>query len=164
MSLRYKSDMNLLERIGQYMIWADNAIWRIVQELTDEEYSHAFGEFGGSLQQRYIHLAEDTWEWYYDWTGEDSGEEPGFQNMSRDTLFEFILSHNQKWFDMIERTGIDTLELKRNGKSVTLEFDEMLFHLNNHATYHRGQIVMGLRLLGKDVHMTDYVPHRFATL
>ncbi|MHA2085991.1 MAG: DinB family protein [Candidatus Thorarchaeota archaeon] len=136
----------------------------MVQELTDEEYSHTFGECGGSLQQRYIHLAEDNWEWYCDWTGEDSGEKPDFQNMSRDTLFEYILSYNQKWFDMIESRNVDTLELKRNGKSVTLEFEEMFFHMNNHATYHRGQIVMGLRLLGKDVHMTDYVPHRFTTV
>jgi uncharacterized damage-inducible protein DinB len=41
-----------------------------------------------------------------------------------------------------------------------MTFDEILFHLVNHATYHRGQIVMGLRILGKDVVMTDYVPYR----
>jgi uncharacterized damage-inducible protein DinB len=39
----------------------------------------------------------------------------------------------------------------------------MIFHLVNHYTYHRGQIVMGPRILVENVQMTDYVPYRLNT-
>jgi uncharacterized damage-inducible protein DinB len=52
---------------------------------------------------------------------------------------------------------------EHNGKIVTIDLDEMIFHLVNHYTYHRGQIVMGLRILGENVQMTDYVPYRLNT-
>lgn len=155
--------MSLLGRMGQYLIWADKAIWEIVRGLSDDEFERTLGERGGSIRKRYIHFAQDTWEWYYDWIDQRPQNEPDFDTMSRETLFEFLTDHVNRFIEMIEERTVDKITFDSEDKEITLHFDEILFHIVNHAAYHRGQIVMGLRLLGKEVQMTDYVPHRIAT-
>ena len=155
--------MNLLERLGEYFIWADAAIWEIVKDLSDEEFDRSVGEKGGSIRKRYTHLAEDSWEWYHDWTGKASEQEPDFKNMTREQLFDSLSDYSHRFIEMIDNRAVKKFELKMAGKTILLSFDEFLFHIVNHATYHRGQIVMGLRMLDKDVDMTDYVPYRIST-
>lgn len=154
--------VSLTGKICDYIIWADNQIWNIVETLSDEEFSKTFGEFGGSVRSRYVHLAEDIWEWYHDWTGQDPEGEPNFVEMKRDELFESILEYNQK-LKMLLKTGSPSkFSFEVKGKSITLSLDEFVFHMANHATYHRGQIVTCLRMLGKQTQMTDYVPYLIA--
>ncbi len=152
--------MTLLENMSKYLFWADLTIWNIVQNLTDEEYKRNLYDNGGSIQRRYTHLAEDLWEWYFDWVGQDSGEEPDFMSMSREEVFKSINEYSKMFTDMIETRTVNHLDLDTGEVKLRISFDEILFHLVNHATYHRGQIVMDLRILGKDVVMTDYVPYR----
>ncbi|MFW9789483.1 MAG: DinB family protein [Candidatus Thorarchaeota archaeon] len=155
--------MALVERMVGYLTWANSSIWGIVKNLSDEEFERTLSEGAGSIRRRYIHLAEDTWEWFHDWHGEEP-REPSFQSMTRNQLYQFIDDYLGKWGSLIEERSVDEFADERKGKKVVISFEEMIFHLVNHFTYHRGQIVMGLKILGKDVPMTDYVPYRFFTL
>ena len=149
-----------LDSMIRYWQWADDTAWDIVKGLSDEQFNRTFGESGHSLRTRYIHLAEDSWEWYIDWTGAELYEEPDFESMTREELYEFISTYNKKWADLRATDLHKTLRVGRVDSMVTLTLPQMLFHMNNHATYHRGQIMMTLRLLGVDTTMTDYVPFR----
>lgn len=154
--------MTLLEKMSRYLDWADTTIWEIVETLTDEEYNRDLYDNGGSIQRRYVHLAEDWWEWYNDWMGK-SPDEPDFLNMTRDEVFASIKEYTKLFTDMIETCAVEYIDMETDSEKLRITFEEILFHLVNHATYHRGQIVMALRILGKDVVMTDYVPHRIQT-
>jgi uncharacterized damage-inducible protein DinB len=90
-------------------------------------------------------------------------EIPDFLGMSRDDLFGFIMDYALKWRELADARVISSYNEVRNGKDVVINTDEIAFHLVNHHTYHRGQIVMGLRMLGKNVEMTDYIPYRIKT-
>lgn len=137
-------------------------IWNIVENLTDDEFEQSFGTNSGSIKVRYIHLAEDTWEWFHDWCYNEL-EMPAFCDMSRHELYQSIIGYIEEWKQLVDHPTIDTYTEQRNGKTVTVNFDEIIFHLVNHHSYHRGQIVLCLRLLGKEVCMTDYVPYKFAS-
>ena len=154
--------MSLLEKMAKYLRWADNRIWHIVSGLSEEEYSKDLGKNIGSLKKRYVHLAEDYLDWYNYWTGNDSEELPDFDSMDRNELFKSIQQSINKFIAMIKNPSINTIQMDGE-KKVTISFEEIFFHLVNHATYHRGQIVMALRMLDKDVQMTDYVPYRVQT-
>ncbi len=155
--------MELLEKLGQYLIWADEAIWNLVKDLSDEEFAQSSGGGMRSIRARYVHLARDFWEWLMDWTGESPEDEPDFESMPRDELFESIAAYERKLVGLIKSRTFDTLELDADGNKIRLVFGEFFFHMVNHSTYHRGQIVANLRMLGKKVLMTDYVPFRIAT-
>ena len=43
------------------------------------------------------------------------------------------------------------------GETWTYRLEEMLVHLVNHSTYHRGQVATMLRQLGKTPEPTDYL-------
>jgi len=152
--------MVLLEKMSRYLTWADSTIWRIVENLTDEEYSRNLYDNGGSIQSRYIHLAEDWRDWYIDWTGKKPDDKPDFINLTRDEVFASIKKYRKLFTDIVDTRAVEHIDIETEGEKLRITFDEILFHLVNHATYHRGQIVMGLRILGKDVVMTDYVPYR----
>ncbi|MFW9975329.1 MAG: DinB family protein [Candidatus Thorarchaeota archaeon] len=149
-----------IEKMAVYLTWANNSIWKIVETLSTDEFEQSLAEGASSIHRRYIHLAEDTWEWFHDWHG-GNPQEPDFYNMSRDQLFQFISDYLKKWRKAAENRFIENFEDERDGKVVVISIDEMFFHLVNHFTYHRGQIAMGLKMLGKEVPMTDYVPYRF---
>ena len=155
--------MTLLEEMAGYLTWANTSIWKIVEALNDDEYRQDLTEGAGSIQRRYVHLAMDTWEWFHDWHGEKP-QEPDFQSMTRKELYQFVVDYLKRWQDLIEERTIDEFKDERDGRTVVIKFDEMFFHMVNHFTYHRGQIVMGLKILGKEVPMTDYVPYRFSTM
>jgi uncharacterized damage-inducible protein DinB len=155
--------MTLIVKLSKYLIWANDTIWEIVENLSHEEFNRTLNETGGSIHRRYIHLAQDSWEWFHDWHGEEP-EEPDFMNMKRKELYQFITEYAEKWFHLIEERTVNEYQDERAGKALTLSFEEMFFHIVNHFTYHRGQIVMALKLLGKEVTTTDYVPYRISTL
>jgi len=155
--------MTLLTKLADYMEWANDKIWEVVETLDEKEFSWSPPGTDHSVHSKYIHLAQDTWEWYHDWHSEEP-EEPNFQDMTKSELYEFIKHYTAKWIRLIDERTIDKIQDERGDKVVTLQFDEMFFHMVNHFTYHRGQIVMILRLMERDVPMTDYVPHRFSIL
>ena len=138
------------------MIWAERTIWEIVEELSDEEFSRVF-ETGGSIEHRYLHMAQGHSHWFYRWSG-GTPDEIDLAVLSRGELFDYLLSINKKLVALLENSEID-LAKKAISPKLNLNLEEMLFNLINHASYHRGQIVVLLRMLGKEVVPTDYVPY-----
>jgi uncharacterized damage-inducible protein DinB len=150
--------MSLLKRMGDYTLWADTKIWKIVKELTDEEFCCTFNDNSGSIRDRYLHMALGHSYWYTRWIDSEH-EEIEIEKMSREDLFEHINRFNQLIMDLIHSNNFDATTVSIGSGDTMLCQDEMIFNIINHATYHRGQIVVLLRMLGKDVKATDYVPY-----
>ena len=139
------------------MLWADSSIWKIVQTLSDEEFHRSFDNHGGSICEKYLHMAEGHSGWYHRWTGLNQ-DDMNLRILSRKELFELLSKYNQKILDLLQTKTQDDKELDTSRGKLNLSTEEMVFNIINHATYHRGQIVLMLRLLGKEVGPTDYLP------
>jgi len=150
--------MSLLLRMGQYMLWADEKIWEVVQTLTDEEFLQEVGPNSGCTRDRYLHMAQGHSQWYYRWINKEP-EEVQIESLEREALFSFLLQCNGSIMDLIQGNGIDAAKIPSRTGGIYLKMEEMVFNIINHATYHRGQIVLLLRRLGKSVNATDYVPY-----
>jgi uncharacterized damage-inducible protein DinB len=151
--------MHLLEKMAEYTRWADRRMMSLVNGLTNEEFERDLHSTGGSLKKRYVHLAQDTWEWYQDWMGAEPEEEPDFEEMSRQELAKCIEEYQDRFYALVETRAVDSLRMNSGDEAFSISLEEILFHITNHATYHRGQMALGLKMLGKDVLMTDYVPY-----
>ncbi|MFX0062764.1 MAG: DinB family protein [Candidatus Hermodarchaeota archaeon] len=153
----------LLEKALKYLIWADQEMKKMLEVVTDNEFYQQFGDYGGSIYNRCKHLAIASWGGYIIVSTEEPEYEPDFDSMSREELLDTITTYNQKLFDLIRNKPKETYEITRGEKTVSLHFEDLVFNAINHATYHRGQIMMALRLLEKDIYTTDYVPYLFQT-
>ena len=153
--------MSLLTRMGEYMLWADERIWNIVKTLTDEEFSQTSHNNCGSIGDRYLHMARGHSQWYHRWINQEYLE-IDFETFSRDELFSYLSSINSKIVTLIQGDGIEAAQIPTSSHDIVLRLDEMVFNIINHATYHRGQIITLLRMLGKDVVVTDYFPYLLA--
>ncbi|MGY5879773.1 MAG: DinB family protein [Candidatus Thorarchaeota archaeon] len=144
--------------MGQYMLWADERIWEIAKTLTDKEFSQEQNPGTGTIRDRYIHMAQGHCGWYYRWINKDS-DKVEIESLERDDLFSFLNRCNGLIMDLIQGNGFDAAKIPFQNSDILLTMEEMVFNIINHATYHRGQIVLLLRQLGKSVNATDYVPY-----
>ena len=149
--------MSLFSKMRPYMLWADKTIWKIVQTLSDEEFQQSFDDYEGSIYLKYLHMAEGHSGWFHRWASTKQDDlDP--RSLSRDELFDFLSKYNEKILDLLQIAEQDTKELDTSRGKLQLSIEEMVFNIINHATYHRGQVVLMLRLLGKEVDPTDYLP------
>lgn len=144
--------------MGDYTLWADAKIWEIVKGLTDEEFCRTIGENSGCIRDRYLHMAIGHSHWYQRWVGLDN-EETKLDSLSREGIFEYINRLNGLIIDLIHNDALNATTVTIGPDNRMLSLEEMIFNILNHATYHRGQIVLMLRALGKEVKPTDYVPY-----
>ncbi|MHA2252985.1 MAG: DinB family protein, partial [Candidatus Kariarchaeaceae archaeon] len=150
---------DLFYAIGEYALWANQVTFEKITILSDEEYAQDLG-YGGSIKKIMTHLAEDTWGWYHG-VLDQSPEKPEFLKMSKTECGEFVQNYLRKWIDLQDNKPHNIMEDEIEGKTVEFYFEEFVFNIFNHMTYHRGQLALALRMLGKKVNFTDYVPYRF---
>ncbi len=64
-----------------------------------------------------------------------------------------------KWVEETEESDFENSLLYRNSKNITSSrnFGELVFHLFNHQTHHRGQVSTLLNQYGYDIGVTDFL-------
>jgi uncharacterized damage-inducible protein DinB len=153
-----------LKSLAEYLMWANQVIWDLVSNLTDEEFDRPFGAHVSSIRSRYVHMAEGLHSWIHHWFGDEPDVKPDFKSMKREELYEELTDLNQIIIGMLQNQIGQERELDTKKGAMSFTFEEFFFNLANHATYHRGQIVKGLRLLGVDAVPTDYILYRIDSL
>jgi len=96
------------------------------------------------------------------WAKRISGEKPlyGVWDVHAKEKFESIAVENFKLIRAaLSANALDKRILYSNSQGVQYEnrLDEILFHLFNHSTYHRGQVVTLLKKEGFTPPVTDYI-------
>jgi uncharacterized damage-inducible protein DinB len=134
--------------------WARDRVVQAVSHLTAEQYTRDLGNSFKSVRDTLVHVYSAEWVWYTRWMGE-SPTAP----ISPDTYPD--LATLQTTWDALEgqiRTFVDRLgpaDIARvfdyrlmNGQPGKSPFWQMLQHVVNHGSYHRGQVTTMLRQLG----------------
>ncbi len=146
------------KKILTYLLWADESILEIISDLDKEEFTQKLDSYNRSIHDICVHQASDHQWWFHYVTGIELDEKVDFETISQSELIKMIRKYNFKWKELVEKRPFENFEMKSRDKIIPLSFDEIIFHITNHATYHRGQLALALRILGKEVKFTDYVP------
>ncbi|HYV96622.1 MAG TPA: DinB family protein [Gemmatimonadaceae bacterium] len=146
--------MNLayLETLLDYHYWARDRMLTAVEQLTPDEYERDLRNSFPAVRDTVNHLFLAEWIWFSRWQGQSPGGFP-----SKEELPDFA-TVRRRWLDQEPRvrafvSGLDDIQRPYsytllNGTAATSKFWEMLVHVVNHATYHRGQVTTMLRQLG----------------
>ncbi|MEI9955033.1 MAG: DinB family protein [Ferruginibacter sp.] len=153
----------LLQQYASFNIWATNILFERITKIPEEKITQEIVSSFPSVYKTALHLwqAESIW-----WQRINKAEKiivlsETFTG-SFNELKEGIAQQSRQWkkyVDAIAAEGLnETFSFVRNGQPFTMIVHDMLLHLFNHATFHRGQLVTLLRQLGEvtDIPSTDF--------
>ena len=148
--------MNLqdLRTLLDYHYWARDRLLEAIEPLTAEQFNRDLGSSFKSVRDTVVHIYGAEWAWHARWRGTPptallSGEL--FPDVGAVRLA--WAEHEIKMRDFLESLGEEgvarVFEYKLlSGLTGSSPFWQMLQHVVNHASYHRGQVTTMLRQLG----------------
>ncbi len=154
----------LIQKMIQYHSWADNLIISTVTRLSEEQFNRPLEGKLRSAKARVVHMVSALKTWISRLEGKpiEFGDVVNkMQQLSKDQLL-------QEWRTInlhLERTitslspNLDKIITYQPslGGACSNEVEDILFHVINHATYHRAQLILILRTLGMDFPNSDYI-------
>ena len=136
-----------------YHYWARDRMLAALDRLRPDEFTQFAESSFKSIRDTVVHILGAETVWYSRWCGNPQG-------MLKSEAFSDVASIRSAWselergvrafFQQLGEEGINRrLEYKSlNGQQHSSSFAEMLQHVVNHASYHRGQVITMLRQIG----------------
>jgi len=150
-----------IKLLYQYNRWANAQMFDAVSRLTAAQFTKDLGGSHPSVQETLAHILAAEWIWLKRWQGTSP---PALLDPAD---FPSLDALRVRWAE-VERDqadfvgGVNDESLKRviayvNTKGETWRYPlrQMMQHVVNHSSYHRGQVATMLRQLGAEPAPTD---------
>lgn len=148
--------MNLtdLKTMLDYHYWARDRLLDALEPLTPEQFIRDLGSSFTSIRDTIAHTHAAEWAWYSRWNGQSPTA------LLPHDRFADVAAARSAWRDLerqvrtyIDGVGEDGVNAVIdytlfNGTAGSSPLWQMLQHMVNHASYHRGQVTTMLRQLG----------------
>jgi uncharacterized damage-inducible protein DinB len=148
--------MNLeeLRQLVDYHYWARDRVLDAAAALTPSEFSRDMGSSFRSVRDTLVHFYSAEWAWCSRWNGKSPAAHVAPESVPD------VAALREKWAELesevrvvVERIGSEDLArvieyTMFNGDARASVFWQMVQHVVNHASYHRGQVTTMLRQLG----------------
>lgn len=154
----------MLQQYASYNLWADERLFQTVLSLSEAQQKQFVPGSFPSLHLTLLHLLDASSVWWQRIQKYESVNWPGkdFKGTTADLVKE-VINQDNLWFlwlqeaDQADLNEVLHYETSKKEKFAQPVF-EILLHLFNHGTYHRGQIVTTLRLLNIEIiPATDFI-------
>jgi uncharacterized damage-inducible protein DinB len=152
-------------RLLEYTVWANHRTLRAVATISVAEFKRDLKGSHGGVRGTLVHQMGAEWVWLERWKGvappasarPDEGDF-GDVLVLRDR-WKAIEDHRAAWFKSLPETAVRQKVRYQSfdGKSHEDPLWQLIQHLANHSTYHRGQVVAMLRMMDAKVVSTDLV-------
>jgi uncharacterized damage-inducible protein DinB len=148
--------MNLqdLRTMLDYHYWARDRLLDALEALSSEQFTRDLGSSFKSVRDTVAHTYAAEWAWYERWQGRSpTALLPYDQFADVASLRAAWTAHEVKMREYVG--GLDDASVDRvidykllSGAEGSTPLCQMLQHVVNHASYHRGQVTTMLRQLG----------------
>jgi uncharacterized damage-inducible protein DinB len=151
-----------LRRLFAYNRWAVLRVLDAAEALTPEEVHRDLESSFPSVLDTLVHGLGAEWVWLERWTGTSPTGFPDWGPLDSVAAvrarWDGIWRDQQAFLAGLEDVDADRTVTYRSfkGDPDTRPLGELVRHVVNHATYHRGQVVTMLRQLGQVPPSTDY--------
>jgi uncharacterized damage-inducible protein DinB len=152
-----------ITKLFHYNRWANAKVLESAATLTEEELKRVLGGSFPSVIGTLTHLYAAEWIWLERLRGVSPSGLPSAQQLPT------LAALKEKWSAVeagqkafVEGLTDDRMEEKVSYRNVKGEpwsyaLGELLVHIVNHSTYHRGQVATMFRQLGQKPAPTDYL-------
>ena len=154
----------LLQQYAAYNVWANQRLIDCVLLLPEDSHVKEISSSFSSLHATLMHLwdAESIWWQRMKMHEVVTAPSRNFQGATRDVA-SALLHQGRLWESWIDGASVAAIEHVFHYQNTKREqfkqpIYQMLLHLFNHGTYHRGQLVTLLRQLGvENIPATDFI-------
>lgn len=151
-------------QLAAYNIWANGLLMDIILSLPEEKTREKVQGSFGSIFKTVGHLWDAEAMWWQRMKLAERVIRPsdGYEGSMKELTWQ-LLQQNKQWFTWIEAAQEHALQhefIYQNTKREQFKQPvyQMLTHVFNHGTYHRGQLVTMLRELGVEkIPATDFI-------
>lgn len=157
-------ELGFVKELVAYHYWANDRIMKAVEAIGAEEYRRDLKSSFPSIQATLAHLMFAEAVWLSRWTGEQippvKPEDLPTQAAARER-WRSLEERFRTFVDGLSQEDLDRVSTIRNsaGKELRHSLWEMLGHVVNHGTYHRGQVTTMLRQVGAEAPSTDMIQY-----
>ena len=142
-----------LETLYDYNFWADHRYFAVAEGLTDEQLHRQQGHSWGSIQALFIHMLSSEWVWFQRW----HGTSPKGHLDQAD--FPTLAVVRERWgsqeaglrayINAQTEESLQSVITYTNFRAETFRVPlwQMLMHLANHETHHRGELAAMFALM-----------------
>lgn len=143
-----------LKTLLDFHYWARDRMLEALEPLTPEQFTRDQGNSFRSIRDTAAHIYAAEWIWYSRWRGTSP------TSLLSSDLFPDVPTLRQSWSELEQslRAFVDeggepgverVIDYKLlSGVASAQPFWQLLQHVVNHATYHRGQVTTMLRQVG----------------
>ncbi len=148
--------MNVKEYIKQvydYSYWANRRYFTVAETLTDEQLHRMQGHSWGDVHAMLVHMMSSEWAWLQRWNGNTPKA-----HLNKDD-FPALASVKERW-DKVEAEMRSFIESQTeaslqskitysnfSGEMFSVPIYQMLMHVANHETHHRGELAAMFALM-----------------
>ncbi|HWG59895.1 MAG TPA: DinB family protein [Candidatus Acidoferrales bacterium] len=151
-----------IREVYEYNAWANRRVLDACGQLSGEQFTRALGASYPSVRDTLQHIMLAEWVWSERWQGRSPSAYPA-------ETFADLSALRARWqaiaSELLARVrALTPEELERSldyrnmkGHTFSSPVREVLLHVANHGTYHRGQVTIMLRQLGATPVATDLI-------
>lgn len=150
----------------EYNAWANHRTLDACAALTPEQFAQRIESSFPSVRETLVHIVAAEWIWLERWQGRSPAADE-WRNFGRDLsdlgrVRAYWTELEARLMDFVASVTPERLagafEIRTtDGTPYTQPLWQMMQHLANHGTYHRGQVTTMLRQLGAKPVATDLI-------
>lgn len=144
----------LFEQYAAYNLWANQRMMDMVNNLTDDQLKKEIISSFNSIYETVLHLwsAENVWWQRVKLMEQQTWQASVFKGSVLELTYNLIVQSKQwkDWVDLATEAALEHEFIYKNSKKDQYKqpVSEMLHHLFNHQSYHRGQLITMFRQVG----------------
>lgn len=152
-----------LRTLYEYNAWANARLIAVLEGLDEERLTRRIDSSFPSLLSTVAHIVGAEWIWLERWKGRSPSAAPEWIDGS--TLQELrarlgeVERSRMEWVGRLREADLESRIDYRTlaGHPFSERLADLLLHLVNHSSYHRGQLTTMLRQVGATPAGTDYI-------
>ncbi|PYV40579.1 MAG: damage-inducible protein DinB [Acidobacteria bacterium] len=154
-------DQKQILELYEYNRWANARILDAAAKLTADEFTKDLRNSFASIRDTLAHIMSAEWIWLMRWKGISP------KQMLAPSDFPSILLLRRRWAEVEQEQAEFVASVTEESLEATISYintrgvrwayplGQMMQHVVNHSTYHRGQVITMLRQLGAEPVATD---------
>jgi uncharacterized damage-inducible protein DinB len=153
----------MMKKYAEYNYWANLQLTNFILKIENEKLNTEIISSFSSIRKTVYHIWDAEVIWLERLLKSTVSAWPPSQIFDNETKIDILLNSSKNLLELIQDKpdsffqGFTTYSDSK-GNSLTTLNDEILHHVFNHSTFHRGQLVTMLRQLGyNQIPQTDFI-------